>query len=145
AGLLAPAAHAEDVVVLKDGTELRGEIQNEHDGWIWLKRLIGGIEKVEVISPDRVESVQRDAEEVPADQLPGSPGSQDPRAAVRRAPADITVNRGTVRGTVVTLEGTVGIQMTAKALRDIIPVLEQEIGADGSGVLVLKINSGGGL
>src|SRR5690606_4777716 len=65
AGLLAPAAHAEDVVVLKDGTELRGEIQNEHDGWIWLKRLIGGIEKVEVISPDRVESVQRDAEEVP--------------------------------------------------------------------------------
>lgn len=35
--------------------------------------------------------------------------------------------------------------MAAKTLHDIIPVLERDLGNDGSGIVVLKINSGGGL
>ena len=43
------------------------------------------------------------------------------------------------------VEGTIGISIAAQHLRDLIPAIEEEVGSDGTGIVVFKINSGGGL
>ncbi len=127
---------AEDTVHLKDGRTITGDIQREVEGSVWIKTKVGGIESVEFILGDNIESIDRDAPtEAPKADI--KPSTNDSKAKPRRS--------GVPRAVVISLEGTVGIQMTAKTLMDLIPVLEREIGDDGSGIVVFKINSGGGL
>lgn len=125
-----------DTVVLKDGTKVEGTIQRELDGSVWIKTSIGGIEMVQFILAENIDKIDRTAK--PAEEAKPAPATAtntDPKP--RRA--------GVPRGVVISLEGTVGIQMAAKTLEDIIPLLEKEIGSDGTGIVVFKINSGGGL
>lgn len=131
----APFAFAEDTVHLKDGSVVKGEIQRELDGSIWIKTKVAGIDTTQFILGDNIDSIDRDepAEAPAADAKP----AKTETTSARRS--------GAPRAAVISLEGTVGIQMTAKTLQDLIPVLEKELGSDGSGIVVFKINSGGGL
>jgi len=136
--LLAASTHfafAEDTVRLKDGSVVKGDIERELDGSIWIKTKISGIETTKFILGDTIESIERDS---PA---------QAPVADIKTPKVDPAKARraGVPRAAVISLEGTVGIQMAAKTLQDLIPVLEKELGSDGSGIVVFKINSGGGL
>jgi len=127
---------ADDTVHLKDGRTITGDIQRELEGSVWIKTKIGGIESTEFILGDNIESIDRDAPaEAPKADI--KPSKTDGNAKPRRA--------GVPRAAVISLEGTVGIQMTAKTLMDLIPELERELGNDGSGIVVFKVNSGGGL
>ncbi len=130
--LIATIAPAQDVVVLTDGTEIQGEIVRELEGNIWIDVGVGSVEVQQFYAAGSIREIRRDAVT-----------NEAPEADATRAPAP--VNPGTPKGAVITLEGTVGIQMTAKTLRDILPDLERELGTDGTGIVVFKINSGGGL
>lgn len=126
---------AEDVVTLKNGTVHRGEIVREVDGWIWIKIKIAGIETTQVLSPNDIASIERDAARPEAKAEPVRP--VDPQPAARRP--------GVTRAAVITLgEGggkdMVGMYMTAETLRRAIPVLER----DQIDIVVFRINSGGG-
>lgn len=135
--LLAAAgnAWAGDKIHLKDGRVIEGEIVREVDGSVWVDYSIGGVtQKGAFFAAGQIEKIERDAA--------GGPAPTEPiRAAKENSPGKAAKRPGEVRGVVITLEGTVGIQFAAKALEDAIPWLEeQEVD-----VVVLKINSGGGL
>ena len=116
-----------DKVVLKDGTEIVGEIIREVEGSVFI-RVAEGINRERFIDADSIARIERGI-------APDPSGEEGDDAA----------SPGTPRGAVLTLEGTVGLDMTAAKIRELIPLLEEEIGGDGTGILVLKINSGGGL
>ncbi|MEM7754634.1 MAG: hypothetical protein AAF297_03245 [Planctomycetota bacterium] len=126
-------ASADDTIVLNDGTEITGEIVRELDGNIWLLEKIGTVEIERFYAKTQIADVMRDAPAV---------RDADPREEERERRS---VSRpGVPKGAVISLEGMVGMQMTSDKLRDLIPILEEEIGDDGTGIVVLKINSGGG-
>ncbi len=129
--LIATIAPAQDVLVLKDGSEVEGEIVRELEGNVWIDVGVGSVEVQRFYAAGDIEEIRRDAV------------SNDAPAA--GTPKTRPVNPGAPKGAVISLEGTVGIQMTAKTLRDILPDLERELGTDGTGIVVFKINSGGGL
>jgi len=140
AGLFsAPVAHAQDdhtesapdVVILKDGTILRGTIVKELSGYVWID--VGG-EEEKFLSPGEIESFTRTSAPEPTQKnqqdqtLVGEPEQWE------RVP-------GVMRAAVLTAEGMIGMQFTAKPLREAIPMLK----AEGIDLVVLKVNSGGGL
>ncbi len=125
------AALADDRVTLADGTVVEGEIVREVGGAVWIKRTVGGIEQTTFYGPKDITSIERDS---------GAPAPSDPvKASDERQ--DRAARSGVPRACVLTMEGTVGIQMAAKPLEEAIPVLE----ADGIDVVVLRVHSGGGL
>ena len=121
-------ASARDVIILKDGRQVEGDIVREIDGNLWVLVYIGDIKKQEFFAATAVEEIRRDAALDIADQ----PVDAD----------DEPMGTGAPKGMVITLEGTVGIEMAAHKLEELIPQIEKEIGEGG--ILVLKINSGGG-
>ncbi|MBX3321424.1 MAG: hypothetical protein KF757_00390 [Phycisphaeraceae bacterium] len=137
AALLLVATHlsfASDVVHLKDGRKIEGTIVRELDGSVWIKTRLGSIENTEFFLADNIAKIERDAPAATATDPKPNPIQQ-----IRpRTP-------GAPRGAIISLEGTVGIEMTAKTLYDLIPILERDLGSDGTGIVVFKINSGGGL
>jgi hypothetical protein len=136
--LLAPAgrAWADDKVTLTDGRVITGQITRELEGYVWIRVSSGGIVREEMLRPDQIRSIERDA---PAAKAEAAAPAARPEPRARPAAS------GTPRAAVLTLgEGgdkdMVGIYMTAETLRRAIPLLE----ADGVSVLVLRIKSGGG-
>lgn len=123
---------AGDRVYLKDGTVVEGQILREVEGWVWIKRTVNGVEVEETLDPKNISKIERTS---------GTPAPEAP--APRPSPADPKARpaAGVPRVAILTLEGTVGIQMCAKPLHDAIPLLK----ADGVNIVVLKFNSGGGL
>ncbi|HYE60913.1 MAG TPA: hypothetical protein VD997_02860 [Phycisphaerales bacterium] len=127
-----------DKVVLKSGKTVEGTIAREESGHIWIKTTIGGIEREEFFSADEVASVERGP-------VAGTTGA----AATTAAPAP-KKNTGAPKAAVITLGDEenghmVGIYMTAHQLEQMIPILEKELGTDGTGIVVLRVHSGGGL
>lgn len=128
-------AWAGDKIYLKDGRVIDGDIVREVNGSVWVNYTIGGVEqKGAFFGAGDIDRIERDVAADPAPSDPIKPVQNDtaPKAAKRP---------GEVRGVVITLEGTVGIQFAAKALEEAIPWLEEQ----QVDVVVLKINSGGGL
>ena len=131
-----PRANAEDVLRLKDGRVLHGEVIREVDGYISFRYKLAGIEQEQWFKADEYESLERDA------GAQSDVGANAKKELVQKKNYDPNVPRIAV----ITLgEGgsrdMVGIYMTAKALQDAIPMLEK----DGVTDVVFHINSGGGL
>ncbi len=139
AGLLfvgVSSARADDKLTLKDGRVLEGVVTRELDGYVWFKAKLGGIEQVQMYTPEEIASLERDAAAAAA--ATPAPEKSDPKP---RAPGV----SGTPKGAVITLgeagdKDMVGLFMTAAALKDAIPLLE----AEGVNVVVFRIKSGGG-
>lgn len=121
-------ASARDVVTLKDGRTVEGDIIREIDGNIWMIVYIGDIKKQEFFAATGITKIERDATVDVAD----APESEKATA----------VKSGVPKGMVITLEGMVGVEMAAHKIEELLPLIEEEIGENG--ILVLKINSGGG-
>ncbi|USN99768.1 MAG: hypothetical protein H6810_03665 [Phycisphaeraceae bacterium] len=126
--LAAPFAAAKDVVVLDDGRRVTGDIVREIEGNVWMLVYFGDIKKQEFFSAASVKEIIRDAVADVAEQ--------------KEAPDKDVSKPGTLRGEVITLEGMVGVEFASKHLESLIPQLEKDIGEGG--ILVLKVNSGGG-
>jgi len=126
------AAPGGDKVHLKDGTVLEGEIVREVDGWVWLKRTVNGVNQEDTIDPKNISKVERASK---------GAGAAEPSRAAPDAAKPKARDGGTPRAAILTLEGTVGIQMCRKPLEDALPLLRK----DGVNIVIFKINSGGGL
>jgi len=131
-----------DKLHLKDGRVLEGTIEKEVNGYIWFKSKIGAIETSEVYGPEKYEKIERGVEAAVA-----KPADDKPAKKVETAPVGNSVPRAVVLtlGDRTEDKDMVGKYMCAKPLLDAIPKLEEEIGKDGSGVVVLRIDSGGGM
>ena len=130
------SAIAEDVLYLKDGRVLHGQVVREIDGYIFFKYKLAGIEQETLFSTAQYDKLERDAQaaEVEIEIADASPAkAREYKPGVPRI-AVITLGEGGSRD-------MVGVYMTAKALKDAIPLLEEEGVTD----VVFHINSGGGL
>lgn len=127
--LLAAVAIPEpDVVKTTDGRELEGTITREVNGYVWLDM---GVGEPLLIRPGEIKEIVRGSErEVTSDPVV----TKGDKQTWERKP-------GVTRAAVITAEGTVGVQMSAKPLREAIPLLKEE----GVDLVIFKVNSGGGL
>ena len=164
-------ASAADRVTLKDGRVLEGAVTRELNGYVWLKFTEGGVEKEQMFAPGDVASVLRDAPDsapltptIPAEAPKGEPAAEDlapggapaarssAEAVADAAAASVPptpVRPGVPRAAVITLGDRengdmVGMYMTKHQLETALPMLEEELGTDGTGVVVFRITSGGG-
>lgn len=141
-GLAIPAFGA-DVVKLKDGRVFEGTIVREEFGYVWIRTNKDGLQREEMFSIEKdVSEITRDAASAPAaEATPPSVAEADDYTDAPKKP-------GEVRGAVLTLgdraNNMVGTYMVASVLKEAIPILEKEIGTDRTGVVVMRICSGGG-
>lgn len=143
-------AFAADKLTLKDGQVLEGTVTRELDGVVWFKYTIAGVEQTKMFTTTEYTKLERDAK--PAEETPSTAPAEPATAAVPATKPAAPARPGVPRAAVITLGETrddkqgdmVGIYMTAYALQQMRPMLEDELGKDGTGVVVLRINSGGG-
>lgn len=146
-----------DQIVMKDGKVVECEIVREESGF-WVVKING---KEEIIDKADVKSVTRDsakkeaAKETKTESKPsGSPapdaapalGGKKPEAKKRDKALTGTsrvaiLNFGPPGNWQGKVESTVGIEISNKAWRDAMPMLEK----DNVDVVVVRVNSGGGL
>ncbi len=138
-------ALAIDKIYLKDGRIVEGTIKEDLDGYLWVLTTIGGIETDVMYEPQDILKVERDADA-------STPQKTDEPARAATAPKRDSNARDSnvTRAAVISLgdhrsgKDMVGTYMTADSIRKMIPMLEEDLGSDGSGILVLRISSGGG-
>lgn len=164
-GVLATIGYAIDKVTLKNGSVVEGTILREAAGVVWIKDATG---KERMLLPSEVASVVRGVTDssVKKDPQPTSdsgdvksPGTttqstssgNDGTAAAPAAGVIAASKSGKnkVKAIVLTLgergdRNMVGKYMTQHALLEALPMLEEELGTDGSGIVVLRCTSGGG-
>ncbi len=146
-------ALATDRVTLKDGTVYTGEVTKELDGYIFFNAKVGGIDRAMTFSPAQITKLERDIKDSgESDANTKSEASPTIVATpVAAAPSGTpSGGRKVPKAAVITLGGggdkdMVGVYMTAETLRRAIPELERELGTDKSGVVVFRVNSGGGM
>lgn len=142
--LTTPDALAADRVTLKDGKVVEGSIIRELDGNVWIKVSVSGIEQERFYAAAEVKGIEREAPVVASETEDAHTGALPP-------PVPVTGARpGVPRAAVITLGdevngNIVGVYMTADILKRAIPELERELGTDGTGIVVLRVHSGGGL
>ena len=146
--MFANPAYAADKLTLTDGTVLEGTVTRDMDGEIWFKYTIAGVEQTKMFTTTEYKKLERDA--APAADKPAEPAP----AATDSGSKKIQPNPrpGVPRAAVVTLGETrdekqgdmVGIYMTAYGLEQMLPMLEEQLGNDGTGIVVFRVNSGGG-
>jgi hypothetical protein len=138
-----------DRIVLKDGTVIEGEIVREDAGIIWMDVLVSGLKQQRMLLPSEVGTVERQVKASPPAEKPETRQVVETDSAVVNKNSDSSRAK-TPRAMVMTMgdktrgNDMVGIYMTAYSIQEMLPVIEKEIGNDGTGVLVLRINSGGG-
>ena len=149
------SAFAADRVTLKDGTVLEGKVLREEGGIVWIKISVGGIEQERMLLPSEVKIVERNVADTKSDGKSAAKTdakTDDKIATPVIVPSDTpetTSKPGVPRAMVITMGDKdkgdmVGIYMTAYSIQEVLPLIEKEIGNDGTGILVLRINSGGG-
>lgn len=143
----ASQAFAADRVTLTDGTVLEGKVIREEGGIVWIKVRVGGVEQERMLLPSEVKVVERNVGDAAASK---SDKADEKLATPVIVPSEETTSKpGVPRAMVITMGDKavgdmVGVYMTAYSVQDALPTIEKEIGNDGTGVLVLRINSGGG-
>jgi hypothetical protein len=151
-------ASAIDRVVLKDGRTIDGTIVREASGAVWIKTSVGGLVAEQMFSPSEISRVEKNVSSTapaatPADAGGGAaPASTSPALTIAPVAPGTDEEKfppGVPRATILTLGDRengdmVGTFMVASILREAIPTLEKELGKDKTGVLVLRIHSGGG-
>lgn len=143
--MIASNAMALDVIKLKNGTRLEGEILRETERFIEFKVIIGSVERSQVISRLDIEEVIRDA---PAPEV------KEPAGPVRRQPDTTTtepINPNATRIAFISLgdpvrndRDMVGTYINSGPLRDIAKLYREMPEEERPEVLVLMVNSGGG-
>ncbi len=128
----ATVAHAERVH-LTDGRVLEGEIIREAEGFIYVRVMIGGVAKDELVLRSKIESIER--EEAPAKNTESADDDDWYDDDDGAAPND-----GSVRVAFITLEEMVGPYMFAPALKEAVDAIED----DDVDIVILRLNSGGG-
>ena len=152
AAVVVSAGHvrAADKVTLRDGTVLEGTIVRELEGNVWLKTMVGSMADEKFFAHDEVVKIERDAGAASAsdagkDALKGADsnltsGPAAPKATGSKVPKAMVITMGDeVNGDMV------GLYMTAHSIKEALPLMEQELGTDRTGVVVLRIHSGGGM
>jgi len=155
AGFAPAAAAATDKVILKDGTVIEGEIEQELDGYIWITVKVGAIEEERVLDPDEIDRIVRDSgasdpEPVKDDADPDteratapskSGGGPEARSYAGPRGAVLSLGEGLSFGGRESGRDMVGLYVTAESLARARELLkEQDID-----VVVLLVDSGGGL
>jgi ClpP class serine protease len=138
---------------------LEGKVLREEGGIVWIKVSVGGIEQERMLLPSEVKLVERNVGDATADSKsatktdPKSDAKSDDKIAtpiiVPGGTSETTSKPGVPRAMVITMGNKkvghkVRIYMTANSIQEVLPLIEKEIGNDGTGVLVLRIDSGGG-
>lgn len=148
---MTPAAGAIDKIHLKDGRVVEGTVKEELDGYVWFVTKVGGVETEVLYKPEQISKIERDAgSPSPVDPQGPQSGDQPIMASDSGVPARTPRFAGGTKAAVLTLgerqggKDMVGIFVTADSIRRCIPLLEEELGTDGTGILVLRVNSGGG-
>lgn len=121
-------------VNLNDGRVLEGEIIRETDSFIYVRTMIGGIPKDELVLRSKIASIVKDEAEpdTAAEDDNDDWGAEDDDVA-----ADTD---GSVRVAFITLEEMVGPYMFAPALEEAVEAIDD----DDVDVVILRVNSGGG-
>jgi len=135
-------AFAVDKVTLKDGRVIEGTITREGDEFVYITVKVGTIEKQEFFTKDQISKVERDGAANP--KAAATPGTIDtkPAAAGKSGVTRVAIlNFGAPSSWMGKVGDMVGVQVAAKAWDEAIPLLEK----DGVNVVVVRINSGGGL
>jgi hypothetical protein len=155
-GVTASGAFAADKVTLKDGTVLEGKIVREANGIVWIKVNVSGVEQERMLLPSEVKTVERDAGGKSADKADSkSETKADSKTDSDAITTPVIVpgagNTNVPRAMVLTMgdatngNDMVGVYMTAFSVQESLDTIKKELGEDGTGVLVLRINSGGGM
>ncbi len=154
-GVAMPAASAmaADRVTLKDGTVLEGTIVRETNGIVWIKVNVSGVEQERMLLPSEVKGVERNVSggETSTKASPAREEKTDDAITTPVIVPSTTAKSGVPRAMVLTMgdatngNDMVGVYMTSHSVEQALDTIKEEIGDDGTGVLVLRINSGGGM
>ena len=129
-----------DKLYLKDGTTYDGRVVREGDAYVYFAIKTGGIETEKLFLRKDIDRIETDADAEPAETEMVKSETDEPefRADVKRV---AILNFGPPQSWGNDIGNTVGIQISAAAWEDAIPLLEE----DGVTDVVVLINSGGGL
>lgn len=142
AAVFAAGAAAADKVILKNGKVIEGTIIREVEGAVWIETMVGGLKTEQMYGPSDIERIERDVAATPAPAAPVSevkPAAAEPATSGRKIPRAAILSLGDEAN-----GNMVGVYMTAEIIKRAIPELEKELGTDKTGVLVLRVHSGGG-
>jgi hypothetical protein len=154
-----------DKLHLKDGRVLEGTVESEGDGFMYFKYKVGGIEQSTLFSSADITKLERDSATNPVPSAP-TPGKADKPAVTGKAeeskpavaaakPKASKDGKRVERLAILNfgppsswgkdprtreVESTVGVQISASAFKNAIPMLEK----DGVTAVAVRINSGGG-
>jgi hypothetical protein len=139
--LITTLASAVDKVHLKDGRVVEGTIIREVEGAVWIKTKVGGLETEQMFGSTEISKVERDAASTPAPAEPVVASTKaDQKPSGSRVPKAAIISLGDNEN-----GHMVGVFMTADILKRAVPLLEKELGTDRTGIVVLRVHSGGGL
>lgn len=156
-----------DRVTMKDGTVYEGEIIREEACCVWIKVTKNGKTAEKMVFKSDAKSVEKNVDSAqppaaepekkvepaavkPAVQSTPTEAKKDEKSEAKPEEKPAVFNPGVPRAAVITLgdhksnKDMVGVYLTAYALEQARPMLEEEIGNDKSGVVVLRVSSGGG-
>ncbi|MGP1346844.1 MAG: hypothetical protein ACTS3F_09305 [Phycisphaerales bacterium] len=137
-------ALALDVLVLKDGRRLEGEIVRESERFVEFKIIVGDIEQTNIYPTKDIAEVIRDTK--PEVEEPKRPvrQSETPKAAEQVDPNATRVAFVTLGDPKDYDRGMVGTYINARVLREIGQMFREMPEDERPEVLVLEVNSGGG-
>lgn len=147
AAVFAPAALADDKVVMNDGRVFEGLIVRELEGWVWIKIGSGSLARTELLATADIQLILRDEPNLQP-EAEAEPRQQSETVAMASGdtPTEPVARTGSAeRVAIITLgesggKDMVGLYMTAHILEEIIPALKKE----NVDTVVFLINSGGG-
>ncbi|MBX3358251.1 MAG: hypothetical protein KF745_07470 [Phycisphaeraceae bacterium] len=133
-----------DKLHLKDGRVLDGRVVREIDGHVYFMVVVGKIEHEEFFTKSQVDRIERDApvaSDAKTTDTAEKPRKGNEAGAAGKATKVAVLNFGPPNSWQGKVDDTVGIEITVKAWKDAVPLLEK----DGVSVVVVRVNSGGGL